>query len=180
MRPFPGQATRLPCLLSSRKTCRGFTLLEILVVMAIMVSLIGLAVVKLDDNGERVTRKQAEELAIRLEAARDEAVYAGQPLAFSSDGLGYKFWRGDTARQQWFAISGSDDIAPRTFVRNVRIIRQIVSGQERPLGDRLVFNADGLADPFLLVLEGGDFRIGVEGDALGRVSLKEKPLEPQQ
>ncbi len=152
---------------------QGFTLIEILVVMALLLIVAGLAVVKLDDNGERATRKVAEELSIRLEAARDEAVYAGQPVAFSSDGEGYKFWQGDTARKQWIAAPAGSELSPRTLQGQVRIVRQIANGKERPLGDRLVFSADGMVEPFMLVLEGGKTQLAVEGDALGRITIKE-------
>ncbi len=157
----------------------GFTLIEILVVMALLLIVAGLAVVKLDDKGERATRRFAEEIAIRLEAARDEAVYAGQPVAFSSDGQGYKFWQGDTARKEWIAAPAGSELAPRTLQGQVRIARQIVNGKERPLGDRLVFNADGMVEPFMLVLEGGKTQVAVEGDALGRVSIREVTVDAQ-
>ncbi|MDQ7988209.1 MAG: GspH/FimT family pseudopilin [Candidatus Dactylopiibacterium sp.] len=157
---------------SVARRAAGFTLLEILVVMALLGIVLGIAVVRLDDGGERVTRTRAEELGLRLEAARDEAVYAGQPLAFSTDGEGYKFWRGDTARQQWFALAqNAGELAPRALGEDVRIVAQTVNGQPRPLGERLVFNADGMTDPFVLVVQGRARALRVEGDALGRVSV---------
>jgi general secretion pathway protein H len=159
--------------MNSNARSRGFTLIEVLVVTVLLLIVAGLAMVKLDDGGERATRKVAEELSIQLEAARDEAVYAGQSIAFSSDGLGYKFWLGDSSRRQWFAAPAGGELSPRTLQNNVRIVSQIVNGKERPLGDRLVFSADGMVEPFRLVLEGGTRQIAVEGDALGRVSVKE-------
>lgn len=163
----------LPSSRAGHARADGFTLIEILVVMALLLIVAGLAMVKLDDGGERVTRKIAEELSLRLEAARDEAVYAGQAVAFSSDGLGYKFWLGDSNRRQWFAAPAGSELAPRTLQNEVRIVSQFVNGKARPLGDRLVFSADGMSEPFRLILEGGSRQIAVEGDALGRVSIKE-------
>lgn len=167
-----------PCPPTSRHRPRaaaagGFTLIEILIVMVLLMILAGLAVVKLDDGGERATRRQAEELTIKLEAARDEAVYSGQPIAFSSDGESYQFWLGDSARQQWFVAGGNSELGPHRLGSDVRIAGQTVSGRERPLGERIVFSADGVSDPFVLRLQSGRATVAIAGDALGRVGIME-------
>lgn len=163
---FPPASERL-------RAAAGFTLIEILIVMSLLLIVAGLAVVRLDDGGERATRRQAEELTMRLEAARDEAVYGGQPIAFSTDGENYQFWAGDTARQQWFAAGSSGELGPRRLGAEVRIVAQAVSGRDRPLGERIVFTPDGVSEPFLLRLKGGRSLVEVEGDALGRVGIRE-------
>ena len=71
---------------------RGFTLIEILVVCAIMAIVATLAAVRLEQSDASRLSGAAEELTRRLEAARDEAVIRGRPIAFSSDGQGYQFW----------------------------------------------------------------------------------------
>jgi len=152
---------------------RGFTLIEILVVMALLLIVVGVAVVRLDDSGERITRSMPEQLAIKLEAARDEAVYSGKQVAFSSDGAGYQFWTGDALRHQWFAIAGSGELQPQTLKGDVRLLEQSVNGRPRPLGERLSFSADGLSEPFSLLLQGGSKRLRVVADALGRISIQE-------
>lgn len=151
---------------------RGFTLLELLAVMALLLIVLGIAVVRLDDSGERLTRGVAEQLSIRLEAARDEAVYSGRPVAFSSDGAGYQFWLGDTGRQQWVAMPANSELRPKTLPGEVRVLQQTVNGRARPLGERLVFNADGLSEPFSLLLQGDQARLQVVADALGRISVE--------
>lgn len=150
----------------------GFTLLELLAVMALLLIVLGIAVVRLDDGGERLVRNTAEELSIRLEAARDEAVYSGRPVAFSSDGAGYQFWLGDSARQQWLGMPAGSELRPKTLPGDVQLLQQEVNGRARPLGERLVFNADGLSEPFSLLLQGGQARLRVVGDALGRIGVE--------
>ncbi len=151
---------------------RGFTLIEILVVLALVGIVAGLVVVRLDDDGQRATRHAAEQLSVALEAARDEAIYSGRELAFSSDGEAWQFWVADSGRRSWQALTDGELLRPRRFAGEVRIAAQRVSGRDRPLGERLVFAADGLSEPFALLLQGGASQLRLSYDAMGRVSVE--------
>jgi general secretion pathway protein H len=153
------------------KRYRGFTLLELLVVLAIVAVIIGLAAVRFEDSGARDTLASAEHLSIALESARDGSIYSGVPVAFSSDGVGYQFWRGDDKQHKWIALSENADLAAQKLKHDVQIVKQIVNGNERPLGERLVFQSDGLSEPFILLLQGGKSRVQIQADALGRISI---------
>ncbi|PAS98570.1 MAG: type II secretion system protein GspH [Candidatus Dactylopiibacterium carminicum] len=153
------------------RAMRGFTLMEVLIVLALVGIVAGLVVVRLDDDGQRATRHAAERLSLALEAARDEAIYSGREVAFSSDGDAWQFWRGDAGRRSWQAMADGEMLRPRRLGNNVRIVSQEVSGRNRPLGERLVFAAYGLSEPFTLLLQGGHTRISIRLDAMGRVSL---------
>jgi general secretion pathway protein H len=59
---------------------RGFTLLELLVVVSIIAMVAGLAVISLPDTGEAELDREAERLALILEAARVESRTAGRPV----------------------------------------------------------------------------------------------------
>ncbi|GAB2887259.1 hypothetical protein GCM10027046_14410 [Uliginosibacterium flavum] len=155
----------------------GFTLLELLVVMSVILVVIGLAVVRLDDSGSRVTHANAEGLSLALEAARDAAVYSGKPVAFSSDGEGFQFWRSDDKQRKWLALSGDSALQARKLKGEVRILQQTVNGKSRPLGERLVFSAEGLSEPFTLLLQGGEARVQVMADALGRIRIEDVAQE---
>lgn len=150
---------------------RGFTLLEILVVMAIAVVMLGVAVVNLNDSGERATMNEADHLSIMLEAARDDATYSGKQMAFSTDGTGYQFWIDDDKQNQWRSLAGSAHLASGKLSHDVKIIGQYVNGKEQQLGERLVFAADGVSEPFILVLQGGRTQVQVAADVLGRIEV---------
>ena len=83
----------MPCQLP--RTGRGFTLIEILVVCAIVGVTLAFVVFRTGLLDGRRLGDAAESLAQRLESTRDEAIISGQLLAFSSDGKGYQFWRLD-------------------------------------------------------------------------------------
>ena len=147
-----------------RTASRGFTLVEILVVCAIMATL---AVVRLEQSDANRLGDAAEDLTRRLEAARDEAVIRGRPVAFSSDGQGYQFWLA-ADNTTWIPLQGTDASTAGRFARNVELTAVRVNGAARPLGERVVFLPFGLVEPFALTLAAGSSRVDVLADALGR------------
>ena len=151
----------------------GFTLLEILVVMAVVLVIIGLAVVRFDDSGLRATHANAERLSIALESARDTAIYSGKPVAFSSDGAGYQFWHSDEMQHKWLAMTDQTALLPRKLQSDVHLQQQFVNDKAQALGERLVFSADGVSEPFTLVLEGGQAQVKVISDVLGRITVED-------
>lgn len=151
---------------------KGFTLLEILVVMAIVVVVLGVAVARLEDSGERNTQGEADRLSVALEAARDDAIYSGSQVAFSTDGSGYQFWVGDDRQGRWQSLADASTLAPGRLRHEVKITAQYVNGRKQRLGQRLVFSADGLSEPFSLLLEGGHARYQVASDVLGQINVK--------
>ena len=152
-------------------TTRGFTLVEILVVCTIMAIMLGLAMVRLDSSVGRRLESAAEDLARLLEAARDESVIRGQPLAFSSDGQGYQFWLCETAHNEWVALPGSAVIAARKFPDGVVLSSLLINGTSRPLGERVVFSLSGISEPFTLTLSSESSHINILADALGRIEI---------
>ncbi len=152
---------------------RGFTLVEILVVCAIMAIVAALAAVRLERSDVGRLDDAAEDLTRRLEAARDEAVMRGRPIAFSSDGQGFQFWlAGDNAT--WMALPGDGWTAGR-FAAGVELSGVLVNGAARPLGERVVFSPFALVEPFALTLAAGSSRVEVLADALGRFETRHAP-----
>ena len=152
---------------------RGFTLVEILVVCAIMAIMATLAAVRLERSDASRLGDAAEDLTRRLEAARDEAVIRGRPIAFSSDGQGFQFWlASDNAT--WMALPADGWTAGR-LARGVELGELRVNGAARPLGERIVFSPFGLVEPFALTLAVGSSRVEVRADALGRFETHHAP-----
>lgn len=159
----------------SPRHSRGFTLLEILIAVAIVAVTVGLAVLKLEPSDGRRLEDAAEKLVRQLEIARDEAVIRGQTVAFSSDGPGYQFWLADTERNAWVALPNTETIASGQFAQGVTLTAIRVNGLARPLGERLAYSFSGLAEAFTLTLSAGKATLDIHSDALGRVEIRRAP-----
>jgi general secretion pathway protein I len=70
--------------LTSATGNRGFTLLEILVVVAITGIVIALAAVNLLPSDNEIARRESGNVALAIEGARDAAWFGGRPMAVTS------------------------------------------------------------------------------------------------
>src|SRR5262245_12438305 len=84
----------------------GFTLIEVLVVVAITGIIVALASVNLFPSDKELARREAGRIALAIEHARDSAWFAGRPTAMSfADGrarlwrYGNGAWQPDAARE---------------------------------------------------------------------------------
>ena len=152
---------------------RGFTLIEILVVCAIVAIMLGLVVARFGQSDAGRLRGVAEDLARQLEAARDEAVTRGRSVAFSSDGQGYQFWLASGDRGEWIALPTSASSRSRSFPEGVALSGMSINDSVRPLGERVVFALSGISDPFMLTLTKGASRVEIVADALGRIESRD-------
>lgn len=151
---------------------RGFTLVELLAVCGVMAVLLGMGLLNLDFTDGRRLSAAAEDLAGRLQMARDEAVIRGATVAFSSDGEGYQFWIADAERNAWRAVPDGDALAPGRFSGGVVLGGVRVNGTPRPLGERLAFSVSGLVEAFTLILSAGRASVDIDVDALGRIEIR--------
>jgi len=148
----------------SRPGARGFTLLEMMAVVAILALLFGLALPNLGVLGGANLRSQARELAGAIELARQRAVVTGTPhrvlLALEEGAFRVEWWRSEQeeAEQREGAAGGGlpagpVDVAsldlrgdtpiplepPRAEERSYRPIPQRQFGRDRWLGDGVFF-----------------------------------------
>ena len=91
---------------------RGFTLVEMLVVLMTMGILLGLISVNIGPGDRDLLRLEAERLAQVLDLAADEARISGNSIAWTADMSGYRFWRLG-ASNEWAEIRDNDLLRPR-------------------------------------------------------------------
>lgn len=167
----PGSMPPCP---APRSRSGGFTLIEILVVLAIVGIALGMIAVNLSRDTAAVLEDDARRLALVLQYAHDEAVTAGRPIAWTPDAEGYGFLRRERG-QGWARIEtarADGALAPRAWPAHVRLAEASVAGVALPSGEPLVFSPSGFNEPFVVVLASGSWRIALAGDVAGKVRLE--------
>jgi general secretion pathway protein H len=150
---------------------RGFTLIEILVVLVIISIMVGLISVRMMPDDSALLRTEAERLALLLEQTRDQAVVSGEPIGFSVEQGRYRFWLRD-AENQWVPLSGDDLLRQRPLADGVQLAALQVSQVALAEGGRLLFLPTGSNEPFTVDLVLNTARTRILGDRLGRVSIE--------
>jgi general secretion pathway protein H len=146
----------------------GFTLIEVLVVVAITGIVVALAAVNLFPSDQEVARREAGKLALAVEHARDAAWFGGRPTALSFAEGRARLWRhSGNAWQPDAAREAPLDPA-------LRITAVTSGGHAIAPGERLVFLPDGLDDPFRIALEVRGLAWAIDGDAAGGIRAAQR------
>jgi general secretion pathway protein H len=155
---------------AAAKCARGFTLIELLIVLLIMGLLVGLVsvIVRPDDRG--ILRVEAERLAQLLELATAESRLAGQPLAWTADGTGYRFWR-MTGDAEWSEVRDSDLLRARSLPQGMMISGLQVENAPAGGAMRLEFSAHGLTPAFIMQMTLGAVRCAVAASPVGEIRV---------
>jgi general secretion pathway protein H len=140
---------------------RGFTLIEVLAVLAIIGIAIALAQVRFARSPAQALEHEAQRLALLLELARDEAMTQGCTVAWIA--------RRDSHWIECRRAPGG--YAAHPWEHGVALERVSIAGVPVSRESPLLFTPSGVNAPFelMLALEGN--RVHVTGDALGRVQV---------
>lgn len=149
---------------------RGFTLIEVLVVIVILSISVSLIVVNLTRDERTVLENEARRLALILEFSRDEAILGGQPLAWTANLDGYTVARKQHRGQRKKLDADSISIS-HAWSQSAKLAAQRVAGMPSAVGDPLVFSTSGINLPYELVLAAGSWRVTLSGDIAGKVRI---------
>jgi len=144
---------------------RAFTLIEVLVVVAITGIVIALAVPNLFPSDVEVARRESGNLALAIEGTRDAAWFGGRPMSVTIEDGVVRGWRYNGS--EWRPDAGRD----RSLDPGLRVTAIYVDGQPLKPGERLIFMPDGLGIPFRLALDVRGLAWAIEGDAAGAIKL---------
>ena len=145
----------------------GFTLLELLIVLAIVGLIATLVVPRIGSGPDALLDVEANRLASALALAAKEARLTGHTIVWRADGSAYAFTRSsdDGASPRHFA----SDLKPRTLPEGVAITALRVA-DARPRGEwRLAFASAAPIELFSIEMRAGPLRYAVASTATGEV-----------
>jgi general secretion pathway protein H len=152
---------------------RGFTLIEVLVVVVIIAVLVSLVAVKLAPDARQSLRDEALRLAALLGHARDEAIVTGAPLAWQGSDAGYRFLRRGPDRT-WQPLDGDPGLRARSLPAGVSLVAIETPATANRGDPTIVLSPTGVADPFRITLAAGEHRLRVASDGVAAPSVEEQ------
>lgn len=144
---------------------RGFTLLELLVVVVIAGITLGFVSLNVVPGQRQAMQNEAQRIALLMQLARDEAIVRNRPIAFEAESERYRFLvrEGNT----WQSLPQDEMLRERQFDRGpiVLSISPVVAAEVNPL--RIVFGREPVDKPFVLTLSAGDTSVVIRADGIG-------------
>ena len=150
---------------------RGFTLLEVLVVLVILALAAGLASVAWDGDERGGAERQARLFAGALEHAALRAAIRAETLGVSADGTGWRFWRRAQGRSAWTPITDDDVLRPKALPSGLTLRAVAYAGAPLAADAIVPLRATGRNEPFEFALSGDRTRIVLAADPLNRIAL---------
>jgi general secretion pathway protein H len=146
-------------------SARGFTLLELMIVIAILGITLGAVAFNALPDARQSLHSEAQRIALLLQLARDEAIVRNRPVAFEAEADRYRFLvREDNA---WNVITQDALLRERLF-KNAPLALSInppLAASDGRL--RIVFGREPVDKPFVLTLAAGDVSVAVRADGIG-------------
>ncbi|WP_019530145.1 type II secretion system minor pseudopilin GspH [Dasania marina] len=143
-----------------RLRTQGFSLLEILLVLALLGILLGLFSANLSPSPQQQLNREAKRIQAVLQFAADEAVMQGLELALALPEQGYQILRFNPQELAWEALSDKAFLVhelPEGMRLDLSLQDQALSDNERQQLNRLKKQqSNGLPAPMVLLLSSGE------------------------
>lgn len=149
---------------------RGFTLIEMLVVLLIMSLLVGLVSTIAQPDDRTLLRVEAERLAQLMEVAATQSRFTGKSIAWTADGPGYRFWQ-FSEDLGWFEIVNDDLLHARTLPQGMTISNMRVENMRSPEHARVEFKPYGSVLSFSVEMSLGAAHYTVVNSPIGDVRV---------
>lgn len=157
----------------SAAAARGFTLLEVLVVLLIMGLMLGLvSALVLPDDRARLD-VETRRLAQLLTLAGEQSRVSGRAIAWTVQPPGYRFSQRDTGAG-WTEMTRSELLRPRELPAGMAITGLRVENAPSTGPMRLEFSTDGTASAFTIDLSLGTSRSAIAGSPVGEIVVLEE------
>ena len=147
------------------RAMRGFTLVELMVVLAIIGISLGLVSFNAMPSASQNLHGEARRIALLLQLARDEAIVRNRLVAFEADADNYRFLVRNETR--WDPVTNDDLLRERPFKGGpVKLMIEPPGvGSGNPM--RITFGREPVDKPFVLTMAIGDDRVAIHADGIG-------------
>jgi len=150
---------------------RGFTLVEILVVIVVLGLAAGIALVSTAPDERAVAAREARRFAGALEYAAQRAQFRNEALGVSAAGHVIRYWRRDVANDRWQLVDDDDVLRAQALPEPVDAVAIAFAGRA-PRSDAVIpLRASGRNEPFTFALMTARTRTLIAFDPLNRVSI---------
>ncbi|MBN3746653.1 type II secretion system protein GspH [Burkholderia sp. Se-20373] len=151
-----------------RHRTRGFTLLEMLVVLVIAGLLVSLASLSLTRNPRTDLREEAQRIALLFETAGDEAQVRARPIAWQPTAHGFRF---DVSSPDGWRTLRDDLLRPRDWDGGVTGADIDYPGSDMH-ANRVVFGTESIDTPVRVTLHSAVGSATIVGTGNGRYEVQ--------
>ena len=148
---------------------RGFTLLELLVVLVIAGIVASVASLALTRNPRTDLLEEGKRLALLFEAAGDEAQVRGHPLAWQPSAGGYRF--AEYTRDGWQPLRGDDLFRARRWDVPIGGVAIRYAGADRT-APQLEFGREAIDQAVVVTLSADAGRVDIASTGNGRFTVR--------
>lgn len=149
---------------------RGFTLLELLVVIVIAGITLGLVSFNAMPSQRQALQSEAQRVALLLQVARDEAIVRNRPVAFEVEASGYRFFVRN--ENSWKLITQDDILREREFKHAPVKLSIDPPFPESGAALRIIFGREPVDKPFVLTFATGDVSVAIRADGIGHFEVE--------
>jgi type II secretion system protein H len=155
----------------------GFTLLEILVVVAIFAIAAAIIVASIDSDERGTLDREARRFAGAVSYAARRAELRHETLGVSADDRSWRFWLRSDGR--WRALSDDEPLAPRALPESFTAAALTFAGQ--PIAPQTIvpLRASGRNEPYAFRFATSTLEAIIAADPMNRVAVTgPRPLSP--
>ena len=156
--------------LTTRDAQRGFTLLELLIVMVIVGITLGMVSFNAMPDERQLLQREAQRIALLLQTAREEAIVRNRPIAFEAEADRYRFLLHED--NTWQSLDQDEMLREREFKRSPVAFTISPPAPEQMPPLRIVFGREPVSKPFLLTMSIGEVQASIRADGIGHFTVE--------